>query len=190
MFWPTFATIAQDVGLHMGWKQLYVLPSNTFNYSCWWINIVLTKNGIRTLVDVVITNLTRADLLPRSCTTQRFVTSNVAQAKKRSYCDRHLADQFLPLTVELFGCVFTQLCQCHLEFERTKRPSSFYLDYFSLTKKFNHIAKAASILHLKLGGSHRPSYSWLPPLQDTSPISMTDLLQVASFLYGKIRSTY
>jgi hypothetical protein len=32
--------------------------------------------------------------------------------------------------------------------------------------------------------------SWLPPLQNTSPISTIDLLQVAGSLYGKIWSTY
>jgi hypothetical protein len=45
-----------------------------------------------------------------------------------------------------------------LEFEKIKRPSSFYFDYFSLTKNFNHIAKAAFILYLKSGGSHKPNY--------------------------------
>jgi hypothetical protein len=32
--------------------------------------------------------------------------------------------------------------------------------------------------------------SQLPPLQDTTPISMTDLLQVTDFLYEKIQPTY
>jgi hypothetical protein len=40
----------------------------------------------------------------------------------------------------------------------TKKPFSFCFGYFSLAKFFNYIAKAASILHLKLGGSHRPNY--------------------------------
>ncbi len=32
--------------------------------------------------------------------------------------------------------------------------------------------------------------SWFPPFYDTFPISMTDLLQVANFGYGKIQPTY
>jgi len=52
------------VGFHVKWKQLHVLPSNTFNSSCWRVNIVLTKDGICTLVNVVIANLTRVDLFP------------------------------------------------------------------------------------------------------------------------------
>jgi hypothetical protein len=46
---------------------------------------VFTKNGIHTLVDVVIADPTQVGLHPQSCTTQGFVASNVVQAKKRSY---------------------------------------------------------------------------------------------------------
>jgi hypothetical protein len=87
------------------------------------------------------------------------------------------------------GCVFTQLCQCHLEFERIRMPS-FCLGYISSAKKFNHIAKAVGILHLKSTVAVGLITSWLTPTHDTSPISMIDLLQVPDFLYGKIRPTY
>jgi hypothetical protein len=60
----TFDAITWNVGFHMGWKQLHVLSSNTFNSSRRQIDIVLTKDGIHTLVDVIITNLTRVDLFP------------------------------------------------------------------------------------------------------------------------------
>jgi hypothetical protein len=46
---------------------------------------VLTKNGIRILVDVVIVDPTRVDLLPRSCAIEGFVAFDVTQAKERSY---------------------------------------------------------------------------------------------------------
>jgi hypothetical protein len=65
-------------------------------------------------------------------------------------------------------------------------PYFFYLGYYSLTNNFNPIAKVASILHLKLGGSCRPSYFPISTFQKTLSISMIDLLQVADFLYGKI----
>jgi hypothetical protein len=45
-----------------------------------------------------------------------------------------------------------------LEFGRTTWPSSLCLGYCFLSKNFTHIAKAASIVHLKLGGSYKPSY--------------------------------
>jgi hypothetical protein len=79
----TFAAIARNVGFHVGRKQLHALPSTTFNSSCQQIDIVLTKDGIYTLTDVVIANPTRADLLSQSYTIQGFDASDVAQAKKR-----------------------------------------------------------------------------------------------------------
>jgi hypothetical protein len=78
----TFATIARDVGFHVGRKQLHVLPSNTINSSHRQVNIMFTKDDIHTLVDVVVVDPTRVDLLPRSCATQRFVVFNVAQTKE------------------------------------------------------------------------------------------------------------
>jgi hypothetical protein len=59
-----FVVIAWDAGFHVGWKQLHALLSNMFNSSHRWVNIVLTKDGIHTLINIVIVNPTRIDLLP------------------------------------------------------------------------------------------------------------------------------
>jgi hypothetical protein len=80
----TFTTIVWDVDFHAGWKQVHVFLSNTFNSFCWRVDIVLTKDGICTLVDVVIANLAWADLFPWSCATQGFVASNAIQAKNEA----------------------------------------------------------------------------------------------------------
>jgi hypothetical protein len=64
---------------------------------------VLTKDGIRILIDVVIANPTQVDLFFRSYATQGFVTFDAAQAKERNYRNQHPTDQFLPLTIEVFG---------------------------------------------------------------------------------------
>ncbi len=58
----TFVAIAWIVNFHMG-QKLYAFPSTTFNSSCWWINIVFTKDGIHTLTDIVIVDPTQANLL-------------------------------------------------------------------------------------------------------------------------------
>jgi len=58
----TFVVIAQDACFHMGQEQLHVFLSTTFNSSCWWVNIVFTKDDIYTLADVVIIDPMRADL--------------------------------------------------------------------------------------------------------------------------------
>jgi hypothetical protein len=59
-----FVGIAWNAGFHVGQEQLHVLPSTTFNSLCQWVDIVFIKDGIHTLVDIVIANPTRADLLP------------------------------------------------------------------------------------------------------------------------------
>jgi hypothetical protein len=48
------------------------------------------------------------DLLFRSYKIQGFVAFDTIQAKKRNYHNRHLTDQFLPFTIEIFGCSHKQ----------------------------------------------------------------------------------
>ncbi len=69
---------------------------------------MLTKDDICTQVDIIIVDPTHADLVFQSYTTQGFVASDVFQVKERSYCDQHLIDQFLPLTIEVFECLHKQ----------------------------------------------------------------------------------
>jgi hypothetical protein len=71
----------------VGREQLHVLLSTTFNSSRQQVNIVLTKNDIYTIANVVIVDPMGANLLPQSCATQGFVASNAAQAKERTYCN-------------------------------------------------------------------------------------------------------
>jgi len=47
----------------------------------------------------------QVDLLPRSCTTQGFVTFDTTQAKEKSYHNQHPTNQFFPLAIEVFGCL-------------------------------------------------------------------------------------
>jgi len=101
----TFVAIVGDVGFPMGWKQLHALPSITFNSSCRWIDIVFTKYGIHTLVDVIIVDPMWMNLFHRFCATQGFVTLDVVQAKERSYHNQQPIDQFLLLGIKVFGCL-------------------------------------------------------------------------------------
>jgi len=101
----TFVAIMQDVNFHMKQEQLHALPSTTFNSFRWWINIVLTKDGISSLTNVVITNPIQAYLLSWYCATQGFATSNVAQTKEISSRNRHTTNQFISLAIEVFGCL-------------------------------------------------------------------------------------
>ncbi len=114
---------------------------------------MFTKNGIRTLVDVIIADPTQVNLLLQSCATQGFDASNVAQAKEWSYHNQHLVNQFLPLSVELFGCLYKQVdvflhnfANAIWNLKGLDGPFFFfYLSYFSLTKKFIQKLQASSI---------------------------------------------
>ncbi len=161
----TFVIIEWDANFHVGRKQLYVFPSTTFNSFRQWIDIVLTKDGIHTLANIIIVNSMQANLFSRSCTTQGFATSDITQAKERSYHNRQPTYQFLPLAIEVFGClhkhidVFLHDCANAIwSLKGTKKPSSFYLGNFFLSIFFYHITKYISIFHLKSSDSHRLSY--------------------------------
>jgi hypothetical protein len=45
-----FATITRDVVFHVGWKQLHMLLSTTFHFFHQQVDILLTKDGIHTLL--------------------------------------------------------------------------------------------------------------------------------------------
>jgi hypothetical protein len=64
-----------------------------FNSSYQEVDIVLTKDDIRILINIVIVDpTTQMNLFPQSCATQRFVTFDVTQAKKRNYHNQHPID--------------------------------------------------------------------------------------------------
>ncbi len=159
--------------------------TSTFNSSCRRIDIVLTKNGICTLVDIIIVNPTRAYLLPQSYAIQGFATSNAAKAKERSYCNRHPINQFLSLAIEVFGYlhkyadVFLHDCaNATWSLKGTKCPHlstlvTFFHQKVSITlqrMQASFILNQVVVVGLVL--------SQLPPCQDTPPITMADLLQV------------
>ncbi len=93
----------------MGQEQLHVLPFTMSNSSCRQVDVVFTKNGIHTVVDVVIANPTQVNLFFQSCTIQRFVAFNATQAKERGYHNWHPTNPFLPLAIEVFGCLHKQI---------------------------------------------------------------------------------
>ncbi len=66
---------------------------------------MLTKDGIRTLANVVIADPMWVELFLWSCATQRFAASDATQVKERSYHNQHPIDQFFPLAIKVFGCL-------------------------------------------------------------------------------------
>jgi hypothetical protein len=109
VIYDTFVAIAWNVGFHLGRKQLHALLSTTLNSFHQWINIMLTKNDIHILIDVVIRDPIRTDLFPRSCAIQGFVTFDAIQAKERSFHNWH--PESIPPLNNWSIWMFTQTCQ-------------------------------------------------------------------------------
>jgi hypothetical protein len=108
---------------------------------------------------------------------------DVTQAKERSYCNRHFIHQFFPLAIEIFGClhkhvdVFLHNCPNAIwNLKGIEGPHLFTLVTF-LHKKVSitlQRMQMSSILNWAIAASLVTSQ--LPPLQNTPPIAMADLL--------------
>jgi len=85
-----------------------------------------------------------------------------------------------PLSTQINWCIFTQLCQCHLELQKAREPFSLCIDCFSLSRILYYFAKDTSIFHLKSGNSNRPSYFTHPNHHDR-PITDGQLLRWKDF---------
>ncbi len=89
----------------------------TVKSSCNRINIVLLINIVRTLVDVIIVDPIRIDLVSWATLFRGVATIIMTQAKDGLYHDQFPTDMFLFLVVEVFGCftpigrqVFLSMC--------------------------------------------------------------------------------
>jgi len=95
---------------------------------------VLTKDGICILIDIIIIDPMRTYLLFRFCTIQRFIAFDETQAKKKNYHNQHPTDQFLPLAIELFGCLHKHanvfLHDCVNAIWSLKGPEGLHLSTF------------------------------------------------------------
>jgi hypothetical protein len=83
----TFVAIAWNARFHVGWEQLHAFPLITFNSFRRRIDIMIIKDDILILVDVVIANSMQVDLKPWSCAIQGFATFDATQAKEKNYCN-------------------------------------------------------------------------------------------------------
>ncbi len=86
--------------------------------------------------------------------------------------------------------VFIQLCQCHLELEKVKRPFIFLFWLFFYQKISITLQRMQAFSILSWVIVIDLSTSWLPPLGNKPPITMVDLLQAIDFWHEKIQPTY
>jgi hypothetical protein len=139
---------------------------------------VFTKDGNCTLANIVIVDPTQANLLPQSCTIQKFVAYTATQAKERSYHNWHPINQFFPLTVEIFGYLHKHVDMFLHDGANAiwslKGPESPHLStlvtflYQKISMTLQKI-QASSILSRVVAVGLTTSQ--LPPLQNTPPIT-------------------
>jgi hypothetical protein len=82
-----FVAIMKDVKFHVLWEQTHILPPLALKYLHNWVNIVLLIDIVRTLVDVVITDPTRVDLVSRATLSHGVAVTIATQTKDGLYCD-------------------------------------------------------------------------------------------------------
>jgi hypothetical protein len=103
----TLVAIIGNASFHSIHELLHAFLSTMFYSFRQWINIVFTKNKIHNLIDIAIVNIVivdsiRINLLPWICTIQRFTTFDTTQTKKKNYCKEHPIHQILLLTIKIF----------------------------------------------------------------------------------------
>jgi len=101
----SFASVARDIEFYVVCEQTHVLPISFFQSSWQWMDIVFSVNGTCTLVDVVIVDPTYVNLILWVDSSWGAITMIITQTKIVSYHNRHLKDDFIPLVVEIFGCL-------------------------------------------------------------------------------------
>ncbi len=106
-------------------------------------------------------------------------------SQEMSYCNWHPTNQFLPLAIEIFGCLHKHVDVFLHDYANAiwslKGPSSFYLGTFLHQKVSITLQKMQMSSILSHAITIGLVTSWFPPLQNTPPITTANLLQVVNF---------
>jgi len=68
------------------------------------VDILITKDGLRTLMDVIIVDLIHTNMVQQALTTTTRAATMVAQKKTRSYVKQAPGNDFIPFAIETYGC--------------------------------------------------------------------------------------
>jgi hypothetical protein len=72
------------------------------------VDIVLIANGICTLANIIIVDPTHVNLISQVAYSWGMVITIATQAKFVSHWDRHPKDDFIPIAIEIFICLYQQ----------------------------------------------------------------------------------
>jgi len=158
----------------------------------WWV--VVKSNLLHSFLEVhnyVAPFISHTKQVTRICAKNLiswFVVFDVIQIKQRSYRNYHPTNQFLPLTIEVFGCLHKHvdvfLYKCANAIWGLKRTKDFHLSTlitFLCQKVLITLQRMQAFSILSRAIAISLAISRLPPFQDTPPITMADLLQAVDF---------
>ncbi len=101
MFWDTIATFVRKSGAHEQRKVSHLFPCHTWK----WVDIVITKDDFKTMVDIVIVASICINLVECALMTIMYATIFVVQNKKWYYIKQVLKDDFIPLAIKTYDCL-------------------------------------------------------------------------------------
>ncbi len=140
------------------------------------------------LTDVIIVDLTCANLISWVVFSQRMVVIIVAKAKVVSYCDQHLEGAFMPFVVEILRCLHQQrndfLHQCANMAWSTKGfggPPLSIIHSFCKQKNVSDFSKSLGCHCLMLNNyGNRKAFSRLGVFPNFPPISLHNLFHATN----------
>jgi hypothetical protein len=100
--------LQRNLVFHVIQEQLHVLFSPTLQTARCNANVVLSKDGSKTLAKIVIANPTHVDFLDLAFFTQGFARSKVVETKEQSYKITTLQNHFLSLAIDIFDYLHKQ----------------------------------------------------------------------------------
>jgi hypothetical protein len=103
-----FVSIARNMRFHVSCDQTHVLSLPFLQSSCEQVDILVSIDGICTLVYVVIVNPTWVDLVSQTTSLDEVIAKMVTQAKEGFYYNQHAINTFFPLAIEVFECIHQQ----------------------------------------------------------------------------------
>jgi hypothetical protein len=68
------------------------------------VDILIIKDDFKSLMDVIIANLTRTEMVQKTLMMITHVVMMAIREKPRSYNERALGDDFIPLIIETHEC--------------------------------------------------------------------------------------
>jgi hypothetical protein len=71
------------------------------------VDILITIDGFHTLMDIVIANLIRTNMVQQASMMTTHATMMVVQENTWSYAEQSPSDDFIPFTIEIYGCLLS-----------------------------------------------------------------------------------